>query len=332
MTADLTHSFIEPYVDLTKAARLYRRLFCGREDAHALQHRDGSYHRVCEPVTEDLMQKHLTAKVTVGLYLVTPVKNTCSMAVIDVDQRSRAMAEALINSCRKTGCEDSEYLLEASGNKGFHVWFFLDHARPAWTAIRFAETVCREADVFGQVEIFPKQQRVPEGGYGNPIKLPGLHRKSGRYSRFFGPDIRPVGFPVLETVRPVPASVFSRAVEQARQQVKRYRAPVYRRAADVDGELPCIAKICQGVDKGRRNTSGFILAVHLKRCGLPAELVQSSLAAWNRRNRPPLGDSELRAIAGGALRPQYPGFSCSSPDVQPFCNTSSCPRGRVNCG
>lgn len=331
MTATTSKSFIEPYTEIAEAAERYLQLFRGRDDAYALQHRDGSYHPVREPLTHDVMQRHLKGEITVGRYLITPEKNTCFMAVIDVDQRSREMATKLIDACDAIGCDSREFLLEASGKKGFHVWFILPRPRPAWTAIKFAETVCRTAGLLGEVEIFPKQQRVAEGGFGNLIKLPGLHRNSGKFSTFFTTDIKPISFRVLDELRPVPDAVFSAAVEDARRYRQRSQGAADAAAPrhDGPGELPCIARIFSGVEQGRRNTSGFILALHLKQCGLPAQLVYGSLVQWNQRNRPPLGDSELRSIVTRALRPQYPGFSCSSPDVQPFCDASACHRGRA---
>ena len=332
MSSPPTTSFIEPYTDISEAADRYLGVFRGRHDAYALQHRDGTYHPVREPVTREVMERHLKGEITVGLYLITPVQNTCSMAVIDVDHRSRQMATQLIDACDQIGCTDSEFLLEASGNKGFHVWFMLEKPRPAWTAIKFAETVYRKAGLIGKVEIFPKQQRVPEGSYGNLIKLPGLHRKSGKFSTFFTTDIEPSSFAVLDGLRPVPESVFSAAVDEARRHRRRSHATTRchgQHHSVPGGELPCITRISSGVDQGRRNTSAFILALHLKCCRLPAQLIHGSLAQWNKRNRPPLADSELRSIVNRALRPQYPGFSCASPDVQPFCDAAACPRGRA---
>lgn len=330
MLSPATTAFIEPYTDITDAADRYLMIFRGRNDAYALQSRDGSYHVVREPVTRQVMERHLMGNITVGLYLITPVTNTCSMAVIDVDHRSREMAVRLIEACNLIGCDSSEFLLETSGNKGFHAWFMFKTPRPAWTAIMFAETVCRAAGMLGEVEIFPKQKRVPEGGYGNLIKLPGLHRKSGRFSKFFTAQIEPISFSVLDRLRPVPDSVFTAAVGEARKHPKRSRATGLGLRHDRGGPgsaLPCIARIFSGVDQGRRNTSGFILALHLKHCGLPPQLIHNSLAQWNRHNRPPLVDSEIRTIVNQAMRPLYHGFSCASPDIQPFCDAAACPRG-----
>ena len=79
-------------------------------------------------------------------------------------------------------------VIEFSGSKGYHFWFFMDRKTSA-TAIRIAlkaivETVISDLSCF-DLEIFPKQDYLTGKGFGNLVKLPlGLHKLSGKRSFF----------------------------------------------------------------------------------------------------------------------------------------------------
>jgi hypothetical protein len=320
-------SFLAPYGKAEDAVPIFSRLFRGRTDAYALQQSDGSYRPVRQALTPEVLAKHLVGEITVGVYLVTPVADTCSMAVIDVDHRSKDMALRLGQACAKVGLKTDEVLFEASGNKGFHVWFFVTQPVRARDAMRLGMTVSGLAGLLGDVEVFPKQSHVPEGGFGNLIKLPGRHAKSGRFSRFFSSDLRPLDFSILEKIQPLtPDRLSNLSLENhVPSPSQRSDARWSEHTRNSPRTPPCIERILQGVTEGRRNICAFKLAVFLKERALPLDLTLSALNAWNIRNAPQLPLRELEAAVRRAYVRDYHGIGCQSADMAAFCNPEACP-------
>jgi len=324
MIAGSSDCFIQPYETVGQAVAPFMRLFRGREDAYAQQQSDGRYRLIDKRVTQDVIRTHLTGEITIGLYVITPVEDTCLMTIVDVDSRSKSMAIALSDACRHTGLETDEFLLEASGNKGFHLWLFYDNPVPAWKALQAGKAIASSAGLLSQVEVFPKQEHVPQHGYGNLIKLPGRHAKSGRFSVFFSPDLTPLNFAVVETVQTLSeARMKSLSLCDERRPPPSY--PYGVRQDVFDRALPCMERIFNGVEQGRRNICAFWLAIHLKKSGTPADLVRAILIDWNQRNRPPLQNSEVAAVVRRIFRNGYHGIGCNSSDMQAYCDPANCP-------
>lgn len=181
-------------------------LFAGREDVHARQWyspRKGiaGYSPVEAPLTVRHLRQHLFGDVTLGVYPIR-LDGTCLFFALDVDLTRQALEWArrgaeeaarvkddldravvrAVAACRELGLEP---VVEDSGYKGRHLWFFL--ARPERAELLYG--VVRairqrfEPDLPGgvAVEAFPKQPRRGGKGYGNLIKLPlGVHRRTGR--------------------------------------------------------------------------------------------------------------------------------------------------------
>ena len=87
-------------------------------------------------------------------------------------------------------CQDSGLfpLVESSGNKGLHFWFFSSEpiACKYWRALG-GWLINRLKNVPEELswEVFPKQDKVSADGLGNLVKLPlGTHQKTGRQSLF----------------------------------------------------------------------------------------------------------------------------------------------------
>lgn len=86
-----------------------------------------------------------------------------------------------------------------SGGKGLHVYGFTG-SRPASEQRTLAEAILLDLglepsrgdnfwrtqwDSYCEIEVFPKQDSVGEGGYGNLVRFPlGKHQSTGRWSRF----------------------------------------------------------------------------------------------------------------------------------------------------
>lgn len=66
-------------------------------------------------------------------------------------------------------------LLEDSGQKGRHLWLFLERPVPAHVARGFGQALVRAhcpTDERLHLEVFPKQDRLDRKGLGNLVKLP----------------------------------------------------------------------------------------------------------------------------------------------------------------
>ena len=182
-------------------------LFSGREGVFAKQWvsqtGDTGYTPVYEALTPNIVQQHFNGSITVGVYQIK-LDNTVSFIAFDVDIKkdvyeevvsSPERFESAINNCKKAVKEIVNILaqnninsyIEFSGNKGFHVWVFLDSPLMARIARHFAIEVIKRVSIEDgvSVEAFPKQSFVRENKLGNLIKIPyGFHLKTGKQSYF----------------------------------------------------------------------------------------------------------------------------------------------------
>ena len=182
----------------------------GREGVYARQwiSRTGEtgYTPVQEALTPHLVMQHFIGRHTLGVYQIR-TDQTVSFIAFDIDCEAlespavnRGDLPARYNCCSETiealvslfnelGLDP---VLEDSGNKGFHIWLFLDTPLKAGTARTFGKLVvdCIPRIPAVNIEIFPKQSQVRTGGLGNLIKMPlGIHRQTGNMSRFLELDM-----------------------------------------------------------------------------------------------------------------------------------------------
>lgn len=132
--------------------------------------------------------------------------NLCSYFCFDVDGRgekeeTKGVVEKLI-----------DYLLSInfrptvvwSGNKGYHVYVFLQNELPSHTLRLFANEVLKHGKIKSEnveVEIYPKQDFInySEGIVGNHLKLPGSrHPDKGTYSKLLTPVQENDSYQILE--------------------------------------------------------------------------------------------------------------------------------------
>jgi hypothetical protein len=194
-------------------------LFQGREDVYARQWCDAGgrngYSPVPQPLTPAALRNHLLGNATVGVYVIR-LDSTVKFLALDLDIGKRALEEAAglpeRAAALRTAVNDAGLrlyrelnglglppLLEDSGYKGRHLWILLDPPLPAARAFELGQRlVARLQPALPpelHIEFFPKQPSAGTGprGLGNLIKLPlGIHRRSGRRSRFLDEGGRPV--------------------------------------------------------------------------------------------------------------------------------------------
>lgn len=198
------------------------RLFVNRDDCYCRQNRDGSYSKIDEPLTDEVLKHHLKGEITVGAYQIGET-NTVKYLCFDFDPEKLADPREAVTRLLDTLLEMKEeepdkarprmwpyaVMLEASryNDPSFHVWvFFEPHilAQVAkWLGFRCLELAELNPK---QVEVFPKQAELTKDRpYGNFVKLPlGLHRKEGKKSRILDhATFEPLPDETLETFRGV---------------------------------------------------------------------------------------------------------------------------------
>lgn len=206
----------------------FHSLFSGRENIHARQWaaKDGEagYSPIEEPLTPAVIRNHLLGSITVGVYPIR-MDGTCTFFALDLDITKAAIEKAsgkvdaskvLRAAIRSTVLLLAEKffalgitpLLEDSGYKGRHLWFFLDQPETAETLHKLGQLLLAWLlpllpDGLN-LEFFPKQASLKGKGLGNLIKLPlGIHRRTGRRAFLLNAsgDVLQNPFGFLRTVR-----------------------------------------------------------------------------------------------------------------------------------
>ncbi len=185
----------DPKTDtLSEAEALWN--FIGRRNAYAVQTRRGGYTAIQQPLTVQLLERHLAGEVTVGGYVVSE-DGYCYFTVLDFDYPkgglppASTVRERIGKAIAAVGCPARSYFFESSGSKGYHAWIMFDSPVPQVVAYRFGLLLKRLA---GASESYPRQAdiRLTEKKVGNLVKLPrGLHRKSGRRSELLDREGKP---------------------------------------------------------------------------------------------------------------------------------------------
>ncbi|AOY59377.1 MULTISPECIES: CRISPR-associated primase-polymerase type A1 [Desulfococcus] len=186
----------------------YLSIFSGRSDVFARQWVDRAagkqgYVPVRRGLSPQDVEDHLKGGKTYGVYLLKE-DNTVAFGAVDADLKNEFRKLPLTGENRRrihrekvymvsrmkelAKAAGTETLVEFSGGKGFHFWFFFKPPAPA-DAVRlfltgFQETLAGDLSAFS-LEVFPKQDRLGGKGLGNLIKLPlGVHRLTGKVSCF----------------------------------------------------------------------------------------------------------------------------------------------------
>lgn len=144
-------------------------------------------------LTPDTIRRHLEGEVTIALYAINPDNQCSKWIAIDADYQDALTDLARIRSKLKD--EGVESALENS-RRGGHLWIFT--AEPL-AARQLRIYVCDLAVRLGipikhgkqreGIEIFPKQDVLKPGRYGNAIRGPlGMHRGAGRRFWFVGAE------------------------------------------------------------------------------------------------------------------------------------------------
>ncbi len=204
---------------------LFRRLFRGRTDVHPVRWESATTGKsgyapacanewrpgICEkprikcadcgnrsliPVSDAVIYSHLAGEKTIGVYPLLP-DDTCYFLAVDFDKAEwREDAKAFVQSCRELNVPVS-LEISRSGN-GAHAWIFFTTTVPARDARRLGTAIIshtcsrtRRLSLTSYDRLFPNQDTMPKGGFGNLIALP-LQKKprEADHSVFVDDDLR----------------------------------------------------------------------------------------------------------------------------------------------
>lgn len=229
---------------------LFRKLFHGRDDVYATRWQKGEksgyspaammdWHaihaapperrkevarrtRTLQPLTDAAVRDHLEGRVVIGIYPLMPDETSWLFAV-DFDKSSwRDDSATFLATCRRF--EVPACLERSRSGNGAHVWVFFDRPVPAADARRLgcalltrATESRHEIGLDSYDRLFPNQDTMPKGGFGNLIALPlqKIPRKSGNSvfvdDRF---EPHPDQWAYLSTVQPIPVELLPALIHE----------------------------------------------------------------------------------------------------------------------
>ena len=154
-------------------------------------------HRLLVPLSDAVIHDHLAGKHTVGVYPLLE-DDTCCFLAVDFDEAEwREDARAFVQSCDALGVPVA-LEISRSGN-GAHAWVFFNGRVSARDARRLGTALIshtcartRQLKLASYDRLFPNQDTMPKGGFGNLIALP-LQKQPREHggSVFVDHDLRP---------------------------------------------------------------------------------------------------------------------------------------------
>lgn len=320
---------------MTDTAQRVFDLFTHRADVYAEQQTSGAYYPQTQQFTPDHVAEHLAGFASYGTYVIRPEDNTVSYIVFDLDITDEValatiagLAEAMLLKATGGDLDSHKALLcEFSGNKGYHVWLFFDEPIPAaearrWVSAEFMPSwreAAHENGWPGDLEVFPKQDNVPENGYGNLVKIPlGVHAVSQRSSEILG--YREWASSVLEVV-----PVSSRLVRERVAELPTPAPSPARSRPSRGGDGPASPFACidfiqhEGVGKGHRDNAMFHLALYLYGHGIGQEYAEDICLDANEHFDPPMDERAVRHKVRSAYTGRYEGARCGTGWLEEIC-------------
>lgn len=178
--------------------------------------------RMLQPLTDGAIRNHLIGKLTIGIYPLLP-DETCWFIAVDFDKKSwMADAATFAATCRRfqipIAVERSR-----SGN-GAHIWLFFDRPVAAANARQLGCALLtrtmenrHEIGLDSYDRLFPSQDTLPKGGFGNLIALPLQKRpreqgNSVFLDEVFQPHVDQWRF--LESVQRIPRDMLARMIQE----------------------------------------------------------------------------------------------------------------------
>lgn len=141
--------------------------------------------RDLKAIDSNVIYDHLSGKITIGVYPILS-NDKCNFLAIDFDKKKwKKDIIAIYSTCTKLEIPAS-IEISRSGN-GAHLWIFFSEEIPAIDARKLGNHIISETmktgdflDLDSYDRMFPNQDYLPEGGFGNLIALP-LQKMARKY-------------------------------------------------------------------------------------------------------------------------------------------------------
>jgi superfamily II DNA or RNA helicase len=230
-----------PRLTTAEKVALFRRLFRGRTDVYPIRWESKTSGRagyspacanewrpgICEkprikcadcgnrslvPLSDSVIYDHLAGEHTVGVYPLLEDDSSYFLAVDFDDAEWRDDVRAFAQSCRELGVPVAVEI--SRSGQGAHAWIFFASRVLARDARRLGTAIIshtcartRQLKLASYDRLFPNQDTMPKGGFGNLIALPlqKAPRERGN-SVFVDDDLQPFQdqWAFLVSIRPMP--------------------------------------------------------------------------------------------------------------------------------
>ena len=162
--------------------------FRGRKEHCGVQVPGSTFRRVEKTITEQMFQdQHLDGKACYGFYLMLP-DDTVYCTCLDFDNHDDQpdpdwdlKAKRVYHFLQERDLEPV-YEVSSSGS-GAHIWLFFESPVPAWIVRKFWTAVGKQLKLHFP-EVYPRQDHLREGGFGNLVRLPYWNK-----SHFIDPEM-----------------------------------------------------------------------------------------------------------------------------------------------
>lgn len=148
-------------------------------------------------LNKHVIYQHLTGKKVVGLYPLLE-NNTCQLLAIDFDKCDwKEAISAVIKACYELKVP---HLVEISrSGQGSYLWAFISEALPAkdvrllgFAILDKAMELYPDLSFDSYDRLFPSQDLMPEGGFGNLIALPlQFQARKKSFTEFVDVELKP---------------------------------------------------------------------------------------------------------------------------------------------
>ena len=145
------------------------------------------------PLTDEVVYRHLAGEWVVGIYPLLS-DDSCYFLAVDFDEAEwRDDSKAFVQSCHELNVPVA---LEISrSGQGAHGWIFFERNVPAHDARRLGAAIIshacertRQLALSSYDRLFPNQDYMPKGGFGNLIALPLQKRARAQNNSVFVDD------------------------------------------------------------------------------------------------------------------------------------------------
>lgn len=197
----ISNDTFNKYAPSDKKIELFMSLFHGREDVFAKRFNHSKtgkpgYAPVKSkpweadskeyiPLSPFIIEQHLRGDFVVGIFPIC-LDDSCYFLVIDLDEAEWQRDAAILSKICK-GYQIPIAVERSRSGNGAHIWFFFEEALSARIVrkmgtllITAAMSLDHKIDFKSYDRLFPNQDTLPKGGFGNLIALP-LQKKAREY-------------------------------------------------------------------------------------------------------------------------------------------------------